>query len=141
MLNVVKVTKHLLYPLAGPEELDIDEKKGLEPDLWLEGPDKKREVDHYTRLFLVESILLLCASGRKSREQLRLERVYVILKWADMSEEHEDVSEQINECVQFLRRDEEGTTEGSSDKFVHESYNKPTKAIQVGINEDFDDVD
>ena len=131
----------MLYPLAGPEELEIDEKKGLDPDLWLEGPDKKREVDHFTRLFLVESILLLCASGRKSREQLRLERVYVILKWTDMVEEHEDVSERINECVQFLRRDEEGTEEGSSDRYVHEAYSKPTVAMQVGSNEDFDDVD
>lgn len=115
-LNVAKVTKHLLYPLAGPEELDLDEKKGLDPDLWLEGPEKAREPNSTTRLFLVETLLLLCASGRKSRETLRLERVYVILKWADMVEEKEEVSERINECVQFLRRDEEGTEEGSRDR-------------------------
>jgi len=144
LLNVVKITKHILYPLAGPEELDVEEKQGLDPDLWLEGPDKKREPDHTTRLYLVESILLLCASGRKSREQLRLERVYVILKWADMVEEFEDVSEQINECVQFLRRDEAGTEEGSSDKFVQDAYRKMTaKSPQeaVGSSMNFDAVD
>lgn len=141
MLHVLKITKHILYPLAGPEELDLDEKKGLDPDLWLEGPDKKREPDHYTRLFLVEAILLLCSTGRKNREQLRLNRVYVVLKWADMVEEQEDVSECINECVQYLRRDEEGTEEGSSDKLVHDAYNKPSIAQQVGTSADFDDVD
>ena len=141
MLNVVNITKHILYPLAGPEELDVEEKQGLDPDLWLEGPDKKREPDHWTRLFLVESILLLCASGRKSREKLRLEKVYTILKWADMVEEKEDVSERVYECVNFLRRDEEGTEEGSSDKLVAEAYKKPSAARTVGLVEDFDDVD
>ena len=127
--------------MAGPEELDVEEKQGLDPDLWLEGPDKRRETDHLTRLSLVEAILMLLCTGRKSREQLRLERVYVILKWADMVEEHEDVSAQICECVQFLRRDEEGTEEGSSDKFVSDAYRKPTTSHNVGASEDFDDVD
>jgi hypothetical protein len=145
-LNVVKITKHVLYPLAGPEQLDVDDKQGLDPDLWLEGPDKVREPDHYTRLFLVEAILLLCSSGRKAREKLRLDRTYVVLKWADMVEESEDVSEQINECVQYLRRDEEGTAEGSSDKFVEDAYKRePAKSSQMvgvgGGSGDFDDVD
>ncbi|KAL7565281.1 hypothetical protein ACA910_014572 [Epithemia clementina (nom. ined.)] len=124
LLNVVKISKDILYPLAGPEELDVSEKQGLHPDLWLEGPDKKRETDQPTRRYLVESILLLCASGRRSREQLRLERTYVILKWADMVEESEEVSDCINECVQYLRRDEEGTEEGSSDALVANAYKR-----------------
>ena len=150
LLNVVKLTRHLLYPLAGPEELDVDEKRGLDPDLWLEGPDKRREPDHATRLALVEAVLLLCATGRAARETLRLERTYVILKWADMVEEHEDVSERIDDCVQFLRRDEEGTAEGSSDQRVADAYfRKPTAARQIGAaaaadgdgDDDFDGVD
>jgi len=124
MLNEVKLHKHVLLPLAGPEELDVEEKQGLDPDLWLQGPDKKREPDRLTRLFLVESILLLCATGRKSRERLRLDRTYVVLKYADMVEPSEDVSEQINECVQYLRRDEEGTQDGSSDRMVQDAYPK-----------------
>jgi hypothetical protein len=28
---MVKISKHILYPLKGPEELDVDEKKGLIP--------------------------------------------------------------------------------------------------------------
>ena len=144
LLNVVQITPHLLYPLAGPEALDVEEKKGLHPDLWLEGPDKVREPDHWTRLFLVESLLVLCASGRAARERLRLDRVYVILKWTDMMEEHEDVSAMINECEQYLRRDEEGTAEGSSDKFVADFYAKASpEAIGAKRDEeeDFDDVD
>lgn len=146
MLNVVQISKHLCYPLAGPEELEVDEKRGLDPDLWLEGPDKKREPDQLTRLFLVESILMLCASGRKSREKLRLDRVYVILKMADMVEESEDVSERIHECVQYLRRDEAGTEEGSSDKLVEEAIRPkllllPSTTQQVTNGENYDDVD
>eukprot|EP00527_Entomoneis_sp_CCMP2396_P002925 CAMPEP_0198148570 /NCGR_PEP_ID=MMETSP1443-20131203/42119_1 /TAXON_ID=186043 /ORGANISM="Entomoneis sp., Strain CCMP2396" /LENGTH=456 /DNA_ID=CAMNT_0043813287 /DNA_START=68 /DNA_END=1438 /DNA_ORIENTATION=+ len=148
LLNVVQVTKYILYPLAGPEELDVDDKQGLHPDLWLEGPDKKREVDVTTRLYLVESILLLCSTGRQSREKLRLDRVYVILKGADMVEESEQVSECIDECVQYIRRDEEGTAEGSSDASVANAYKRivtsSTASKQVGGDSndgDYDTVD
>jgi len=148
LLNEVGIIKHILYPLAGPEELDVEEKRGLDPDLWLEGPDKIREPDHLTRLYCVESVLLLCASGRASRKTLRLNRVYVILKWADMVEEQEDVSERIEECVQFLRRDEEGTYEGSSDNVVEDvlrgnlqALPASSSAARVSSKEDFDDVD
>jgi Domain of unknown function (DUF383)/Domain of unknown function (DUF384) len=142
-LNQVKLAKHLMYPLAGPEELDLDEKKGLDPDLWLEGPDKVREPDATTRLYLMEALLLLCASGRRSRETLRLARIYVILKWADMVEENEQVSERIDECVQFLRRDEEGTPEGSSDMMVEESLKRPKTSGQITLlnDQDYDAVD
>eukprot|EP00522_Entomoneis_paludosa_P009804 CAMPEP_0172454360 /NCGR_PEP_ID=MMETSP1065-20121228/11377_1 /TAXON_ID=265537 /ORGANISM="Amphiprora paludosa, Strain CCMP125" /LENGTH=455 /DNA_ID=CAMNT_0013206677 /DNA_START=59 /DNA_END=1426 /DNA_ORIENTATION=+ len=151
LLNVVELSKYILYPLAGPEELDVDEKRGLHPDLWLEGPDKTREIDSTTRMYLVESILLLCSTGRRSRERLRLDRTYVILKWADMVEESEQVSECINECVQYLRRDEEGTEEGSSDAFVANAYKRimaestASKQVRGGGGDeedgDYDEVD
>ena len=105
----------------------------------MEGPDKRRETDRWARLFLVESILLLCASGRKSRETLRLKRTYVILKWADMVEEDEDINAQIYECVQLLRRDEEGSEEGSSVKFVADAYR--SAAPEVGLFNDLDEMD
>jgi len=122
LLNQVHILKHLLYPLAGPEELELDEKIGMDPDLWLEGPEKRREPDHGTRLLLIESILLLCATGKQARQNIRVARTYVILKLADMVEESEDISEKINEVVQYLRRDEEGEEEGSSDRLVQETY-------------------
>ena len=154
MLNVVKIVSPLLMPLAGPEELDLDEKRGMDPDLWLQGPDKLRDDDSTTRLHCVESILLLCATGRKSRETLRLARTYVVLKYADMVEELESISDRINECVQYLRRDEEGTDEGSSDRMVEEATRNrlrllPAPATEVhqkktsedGDDSDYDDVD
>ena len=141
LLNELKLVKYILYPLAGPEELDVDEKRGLDPDLWLEGPDKVREPDHYARLYLVESLLLLCATGRKSRETIRLAKTYIILKWADMVEEQEDVSERINECVQYLRRDEQGMPEGSSDELVEKAFLPVSSSAETVGKLDYDDVD
>lgn len=152
LIHEVDVIPKILYPLAGPEELSVDEKRGMDPDLWLEGPDKVREPDHVTRLLLVESILLLCASGRKSRENIRVQRTYVILKTMDLSEESEEISERINECVQYIRRDEEGTQEGSSDRLVDETVAingkllalpapSPCENIGTSSHEDYDNVD
>ncbi|KAL7535858.1 hypothetical protein ACHAXR_006776 [Thalassiosira sp. AJA248-18] len=122
LLNVVYMDKSLLMTLAGPEELTIDEKVGLHPDYWLSGPQKLREPNPLVRLYVIEAILLLLASGRRARETLRERRTYVIIKLADMVEESEEVSERLLECVQYLRRDEEGTEEGSSDRRAYEKY-------------------
>uniref|UniRef100_A0A7S3QJL9 Protein HGH1 homolog n=1 Tax=Chaetoceros debilis TaxID=122233 RepID=A0A7S3QJL9_9STRA len=155
LLNEVDVLPNILYPLSGPEELDLDEKRGMDPDLWLEGPDKVREPDQVARLLLVEAVLLLCATGRRSREQIRVQRTYVVLKTMDMSEESEEISERIDECVQYLRRDEEGTHDGSSDDFVYDTLGigkkkmlalpAPSASEQVGgekkSDDDYDDID
>jgi hypothetical protein len=147
LLHEIRIVKYLLYPLAGPEHLELDEKQGLDPDVWMEGPDKIREPDRDARRFLVEAILLLCTAGRKSREQLRLERVYVILKMADMVEEDEQISELIYDCVNYLRRDEHGEVEGSSDAFVENAYRKVASAAAglVGSKsqngDDFNELD
>lgn len=150
LINEVQVVSKILYPLAGPEELDLDDKRGMDPDLWLEGPDKKRESDKVTRQLLVEAILLLSASGRKSRESIRTERTYVVLKMMDLSEDSEEVSDSISECVQYLRRDEDNTEEGSSDRFVESAVSKqmlalpaPSASEQVGgqNEDDYDELD
>jgi hypothetical protein len=122
LLNELVILKHILYPLAGPEELDLDDKTGMDPELWLEGPDKVREPEVEVRVLLVEAVLLLCATGRISRNTIRTQKSFVILKMTDMVEESEEVGEKINECVQFLRRDEDGMEEGSSDKLVEEAW-------------------
>ena len=151
LLNVVYMDKSLLLTLAGPEELSIDEKVGLDPDYWLLGPQKVREPDSLVRMYVTEALLLLLASGRRARETLRERRMYVIIKLADMVEENEEVSERMLECVQYLRRDEDGTEEGSSDKRAYEKYasgllesnaakNKGVKALPMSSTCD-DDVD
>jgi hypothetical protein len=160
LLNVVHIDKSLLLTLAGPEELSIDEKVGLDPDYWLLGPQKVREPDSLVRLYVTEALLLLLASGRRARETLRERRMYVIIKLADMVEENEEVSERMLECVQYLRRDEDGDEEGSSDKRAYEKYargllesnaakNEGLKALpmsttcEVGTadDEDYDNID
>ena len=145
LLNVVKISTHVLYPLAGPEELDVDEKRGLDPDLWLEGPDKEREVDHLTRLYLVESVLFLASSGRKAQETLRRERVSVVLRWAEMVEEQEDVSEKMVECIDLLRRDSKdaGNDErgDENDDEPPSTIGTPSAAKQVGLSDNYDDID
>ncbi|GMI33575.1 hypothetical protein TrRE_jg11277 [Triparma retinervis] len=108
LIHEKKIVDDICYPLCGPEGFDMDDKVGMTPKMWMEGPDKKREPDAETRMLLVEAILLLCATGRKNREKLRELKVYPIVKTLDLSEENEDVSNKIDECVQFLMRDEEG---------------------------------
>ena len=142
MLYDVKLLQYILYPLAGPEELTVEEKRGLHPDLWLEGPNKRREPDHLTRLFLVQALLLLCKSGRKAREVLQSERVSVVLKWADMVEEQEDVSESIQECLELLQSEEDETGESiSSDRLVETAYRKMLEQQTTTSGENFDEVD
>ena len=85
----------LLYPLSGPEEIsDEDDRLLLDPILYSLGPDKIRERDVQTRLYIVETLLLLCASGRQVREILRSKGAYVILKYADLVEEEEDIPDE-----------------------------------------------
>jgi len=156
LLNICSVLTPLLMPLMGPEELDFDDKKGMDPDLWLDGPDQVRDVDAVTRLYCVESVLALLATGRASRKTIRLAKTYTVLKTCDLGESSEEVSDKISECVNFLRRDEEGTREGSSDKQVYgEDDNNddsdkvvaglleasPSPQIAPSSEEDFDGVD
>lgn len=139
----------LLYPLIGPEEIEEEhEKILLDPllhldDLIDEDPYKSiRETDGPTRLNLIETILLLCASGRSSREILRSKGTYIILKYADRMEENEEISLKIMECIQFLRRDEEGAkNEGESDNIALEMA-KARQAVRLATREnDYDAVD
>jgi hypothetical protein len=153
LLNICKVLTPILTPLMGPEDMSFDDKKGMDPDLWLDGPDQIRDIDAVTRLYCVESVLALLASGRASRKTIRLAKTYMVLKTCDLAEPSEEVSEKISECVNFLRRDEEGTYEGSSDKqvyFEEEDENKrisglleagPSTTITPPSDEDFDGVD
>jgi hypothetical protein len=162
LLNVAQILTPVLMPLAGPEELDLDDKRGLDVDLWIMGCDQIRSRDEQTRLYCVEAILLLCATGgRQSRDYLRKAKTYTILKMCDLVEESELISEKVDDCVQYLRRDEEGTHEGSSDKLVypdddnHTAKATTTAALQIEAgpstqihmkqgnndNDDDDDVD
>lgn len=102
--------------------------------------NKIREIDHNTRLVLIETILILCSSGRKIRESLRSYGAYHILRNVDLQEENEDVSNVISDCVQFLRRDEDGMPDGSSD-IVALQIARERRKKEKELEEEFNDVD
>ena len=102
--------------------------------------NKIRENDHNTRLVLIETILILCSSGRKIRESLRSYGAYHILRNVDLQEENEDVSNVISDCVQFLRRDEDGMPDGSSD-IVALQIARERRKKEKELEEEFNDVD
>ncbi|KAG7354682.1 tRNA nucleotidyltransferase/CCA-adding enzyme [Nitzschia inconspicua] len=141
LLNICKIITPLLLPLAGPEELELEDKRGMDPDLWMRGPDQQRDIDISTRLHCVEAILLLCATGRANRNTLRTAKTYVILKHCDMVEESEEVSDRINECVQYLRRDEEGTAEGSSDQLAENGGLEREKSLDASSSTRIEELD
>lgn len=102
--------------------------------------NKIREIDTITRLTLVETLLILCTHGRKVRESLRSYGAYYILKNVDLQEDDEDVSNKISDCVQFLRRDEDGMPEGSSDAVALEIA-RERRRREKEAEEEFNDVD
>ncbi|KAH7924296.1 DUF383-domain-containing protein [Leucogyrophana mollusca] len=120
---------YILLPLAGPEELDLEEQERLPSALQFLPSTKKREVDSVLRLTHVETLLLLCTT-RWGREYLRANGVYEIVRGAHMEETVDKVSEHIERLVQLLKGDEAPATEGDDNG-----------KIQTAIAEDEDDED
>merc|ERR1712151_1274747 len=124
--NGDNICYYLLYPLLSStddyltNDIDEDVKLIMHDFIMLmnttsSSENKIREIDQSTRLVLIETILILCAAGRKVRESLRSYGTYYVLRNVDLQEENEDISNVISDCVQFLRRDEDGMPDGSSD--------------------------
>merc|ERR1712150_236133 len=63
--------------------------------------EKIREPCWETRLLLTDTILLLCTHSRSIREILRSRGMYYILRYADLMEEREEISDRILDCVQL----------------------------------------
>merc|ERR1712166_842986 len=140
LLNMCHVLTPLLLPLMGPESLDLNEKVNMDPDLWLQGPDQIRDLDSITRLYCVESILTLLATGRNSRQFMTVYQCYIVLKKCDAIEENELVSDRIGECITLLRRDpdiniQEGGTSGTSNDANEDNENEEENT------NDEDDID
>lgn len=90
---------------------------------------------------LVETLLGLCASGRRNREYMRSKQTYPILKMLDLVEESEQVSEKISDCVNYVRRDEEGK-DGEVDKVIKENMEKVKQVIKpLDETVSYDNVD
>lgn len=96
---------YILLPLAGPEELDLEDQEKLPSSLQFLPSTKKREPDSVLRLTHVETLLLL-ATTRWGRDYLRGHGVYEIIRGAHLEESVEKVSEHIERLVLLIKGDE-----------------------------------
>ncbi|KAF8211111.1 hypothetical protein K438DRAFT_105389 [Mycena galopus ATCC 62051] len=105
---------YLLLPLAGPEELDLEDQEKLPDALQFLPPTKAREPDAAIRLIHVETLLLLCHT-RWGRDYLREHGVYEIVRVAHENETVDKISEHIERLVTLLKGDEPEATSASSE--------------------------
>jgi len=63
---------------------------------------RERELDEDCRRFVVESLLLLSASSRASREILRRKKVYPIIREAERTESNDQIREVMHQLVERL---------------------------------------
>ncbi|KAH9967398.1 DUF383-domain-containing protein [Russula dissimulans] len=96
---------HILLPLAGPEEFDLDTQEQLPEALQFLPQTKQREPDGVLRLTHIETLLLLCAT-RWGREYLRTHGVYEVVRALHERETNEAVLEHVERLVNLLKRAE-----------------------------------
>ncbi|EIN09451.1 cytoplasmic protein [Punctularia strigosozonata HHB-11173 SS5] len=101
----VDALAYILLPLAGPEELDLDEQELLPEALQFLPESKKREPDPAIRLIHVETLLLLCTT-RYGRDKLRSTGTYQIVRLLHENETVDKVSEHVERLVRLLKGDE-----------------------------------
>jgi len=94
---------HILLPLAGPEEFDLDAQEQLPEALQFLPQTKQREPDAVLRLTHVETLLLFCAT-RWGRDYLRTHGVYEVVRVLHEQETNDAVSEHVERLVNFLKR-------------------------------------
>lgn len=96
---------HILLPLAGPEEFDLDAQEKLPEALQFLPQTKQREPDAVLRLTHVETLLLLCRM-RWGRDYLRTHGVYEVVRALHEQETNDAVSEHVERLVNLLKRAE-----------------------------------
>ncbi|KAJ7065408.1 hypothetical protein C8F01DRAFT_744965 [Mycena amicta] len=101
----VDALPYILLPLAGPEELDLEDQEKLPDVLQFLPPTKVREPDQAIRLLHVETLLLLCHT-RLGRDYQREHGVYEIVRAAHENETVDKISEHIERLVLLLKSDE-----------------------------------
>ena len=108
MLHEVKVLTPLMLPLVAPTPFTEEEKKGMDPQLWMLAEDPTRRPDANTAVLkmLLECLLLLC-QRRAGREELRKRKVYPVIRNLDLFMEDDDINNVVVDLVDFLIRDEE----------------------------------
>jgi hypothetical protein len=102
----IDALQHILLPLAGPEEFDLDAQEQLPDALQFLPPTKQREPDAVLRLTHIESLLLLCTT-LWGRDYLRTHGVYEVVRALHEQETNDAVSEHVERLVNLLKRGEE----------------------------------
>jgi len=97
--------QHILLPLAGPEEFDLDAQEQLPEALQFLPQTKQREPDAVLRLTHIETLLLLCTT-LWGRDYLRTHGVYEVVRALHEQDTNEAVSEHVERLVNLLKRDE-----------------------------------
>jgi hypothetical protein len=101
----IDALQHILLPLAGPEEFDLDAQEQLPDALQFLPPTKQREPDAVLRLTHIETLLLLCTT-LWGRDYLRTHGVYEIVRALHEQESNDAVSEHVERLVNLLKRGE-----------------------------------
>jgi len=96
---------HILLPLAGLEEFDLDAQEQLPEALQFLPQTKQREPDAVLRLTHVETLLLLCTT-RWGRDYLRTHGVYEVVRALHKQETNDAVLEHVERLVNLLQRAE-----------------------------------
>ncbi|XP_048143113.1 LOW QUALITY PROTEIN: protein HGH1 homolog [Corvus hawaiiensis] len=95
----------LLLPLAGPEELPPHETEQLPLELQFLPPEQRREEEPEIRRMLLETLLLLSATGA-GRLQLRSRGSFALLRELHAWEKHPGVLRVCRQLIQVLIGDE-----------------------------------
>jgi Domain of unknown function (DUF383)/Domain of unknown function (DUF384) len=101
----IDVLQHILLPLAGPEEFDLDAQEQLPDALQFLPQTKQREPDAVLRLTHIEALLLLCTT-LWGRDYLRTHGVYEVVRALHEQDTNEAVSVHIERLVNLLKRAE-----------------------------------
>ena len=101
----IDALQHILLPLAGPEEFDLDAQEQLPDALQFLPQTKQREPDAVLRLSHIETLLLLCTT-LWGRDYLRTHGVYEVVRALHEQETNDAVSEHVERLVNLLKRGE-----------------------------------
>ncbi|KAL1696716.1 hypothetical protein GGG16DRAFT_85186 [Schizophyllum commune] len=139
----IDVLVPLLLPLAGPEEMDLEDMEKLPIALQMLPETKKREPDAAIRHTIAETLLLLC-STRWGREKLKNSGVYEVIRAAHLAEKDEGIHETIERLVNMLKRPEaEGAYIEDEEELVNavEGIELDSKAASVSAPADVEEED
>jgi hypothetical protein len=98
----IDALQHILLPLAGPDEFDLDTQEQLPDPLQFLPQTKQREPDSVLRLTHIETLLLLCTTFW-GRDYLRTHGVYEVIRALHEQETNEAVSEHVERLVNLLK--------------------------------------